>query len=92
MTSTLCIRKTPAIIKASNWSFKHPIKGYIGRRFYDHDGSLGGDLITIGPEYLEWFEGVLLAANNLDKREHKDFEAVVKVLRSGSTIDMWFDQ
>ena len=89
MTSTLCIRKTP-VAKQDNWCFKHPVKRFIGRRFYDHDGSLGGDMITIGPEYLEWFEGVLIAAN-MDEREHKDFEAVVEILRSGNEIDMWFD-
>ncbi len=90
MSSTLCIRKTPTTPK-DNWCFKQPIKRFIGKRFYDHDGSLGGSLITIGSEHLAWFEGILMAATNLDEREHKEFEAVVKVLRSGSTIDMWFE-
>ncbi len=87
MSSTLCIRKTPI---TQNWSFKQPIKGFIGRRYYNHDGSLGGDIITIGPGDLAWFEGILLAAN-LEKSEHKNFERVVEVLRDGETIDMWFD-
>ena len=90
MTSTLCIRKTPVVAKQNNWSFKHPVKGWIGRRFYDHDGSLGGGMITIGPEYLEWFEGILLASN-MQRSDHKEFEKVVEVLRDGNTIDMWFD-
>ena len=89
MTSTLCICKTP-VPPRDNWCFKHPIKGFIGRRFYDHDGSLGGGEITIGPEHLEWFEGILTAAN-LNEREHKEFEAVVAVLRSGMSIDIWFE-
>ena len=88
MTSTLCIRKTPST--TSNWHFKLPIKGFIGRRFYDHDGSLSGSLITIGPVHLEWFEGVLVAAD-LEKSERRDFEKVVNVLRSGNTIDMWIE-
>ena len=89
MTSTLCIRKTP-VVTDNYWYFKQPIKGFIGRRYYGHDGSLGGSLIVVGPNQLAWFEGILLAAN-LDKSEHEHFEAVVEILRSGDTIDMWFD-
>lgn len=88
MTSTLHIRRTPTL--SSGWTFKLPIKGFIGRKFYDHDGSLGSSLITIGPNYLEWFEGILVAAD-LDKSERKHFEKVVAVLRSGDTIDMWIN-
>ena len=90
MTSTLCIRKTPVVAKLDNWCFKHPIKRFIGQRYYGHDGSLGGSLITIEPDQLDWFEGILMAAN-LDERENKEFKAVVEVLRSGKTIDMWFE-
>ena len=88
MSSTLCIQKTPIPCK-EEWRFKLPVKGYIARKFYDHDGSCGGGKITIGPEHLEWFEGVL-AAGNFDPQDRKDFEAVVSVLRDGKTIDMWF--
>lgn len=89
MTSTLYIRQTPAKSR-SNWHFKLPIKGFIGRRYYDHDGSLGGNLITIGPEHLEWFEGILVAAN-LEKSDRRDFETVVNILRDGKTIDVWIE-
>ena len=88
MSSTLFIRKTPT--PKSNWGFKQPIKGFIGRRFYDHDGSLGGGIITVGSSHLAWFEGILAAAK-LDKPERREFEKVVEVLRSGKTIDMWFE-
>ena len=89
MSSTLCIRKTPKPTK-EQWHFKYPIKGLIARKFYDHDGSLGGGTITVGPEHLEWFEGVL-AAGSFDKSEAREFEEIVGVLRDGGTIDMWFD-
>lgn len=89
MTSTLCMRRTPKPSK-TDWHFKLPIKGLIARKFYDHDGSLGGGMITVGPEYLEWFEGVL-AAGSFDKSEMRQLEAVVNVLREGDTIDMWFE-
>jgi hypothetical protein len=87
MSSTLVIRKTPKRTKAE-WSFKLPVKALIARKFYDHDGSCGGGEITIGPEHLEWFEGVL-AAGNFEPRDRKDLESVVQILRDGDTIDMW---
>lgn len=88
MTSTLYIRKTPKA--ATEWHFKMPIKGIIARQFFDHDGSLGGSMITIGPEYLSWFEGVL-AAVNLEAIDRLDLVAAVDVLRDGGTIDMWLE-
>lgn len=89
MSSTLCIRKTPKPDK-NEWHFKLPIKGLIARRFYDHDGSLGGNLLTIGAEHLAWFEGIL-AAGKFAETERRDLEKIVEVLRDGDTIDMWFE-
>lgn len=89
MSSTLCMRRTPKPPK-DDWHFKVPIKSIIARKFYDHDGSLGGGTITVGPEHLEWFEGVL-AAGRFDAADGRDLEAVVNVLREGGTIDMWFE-
>lgn len=89
MSSTLMIRKTPTPDK-DEWHFKLPVKIYIGRRFYDHDGSCGGGLITVNASELPWFEGVLAAAN-LDADDRRDFTKVVEILREGGTIDMWFE-
>lgn len=89
MSSTLCIRRTPKP-KDEDWHFKLPIKGLIGRRFYDHDGSLGGAQITIGPEELPWFEGIL-SAGNFEKKEAKDLAEIVEHLRKGGSIDVWFE-
>lgn len=89
MTSTLFIRKTPKP-KKEPWAFKLPVKQYIARRFYDHDGSCGGGRVTVGPEELSWFEGILEAAS-LDPKDRRDLEAVINVLREGETIDMWFE-
>lgn len=91
MTSTLCIRKTP-VRKDDAWTFKNPIKSFIGRRFYDHDCSLGGGTVTVGPENLGWFEGILLASMSLPNPELDDFIEIVDILRDGGTIDMWFEQ
>lgn len=88
MSSTLVIRRTPTHKK--DWSFKLPIKGLIARKFYDHDGTCGGGMITVGQDHLEWFEGVL-AAGNFEDKDRKDLEAVVQILRDGDTIDMWFE-
>lgn len=90
MSSTLCIRKTPKPPRSNEWHFKQPIKGVLARKFYDHDGSLGGGMLTVGPEHLEWFEGVL-AAGNFESSEKRELESVADVLRDGGTIDMWFE-
>lgn len=90
MTSTLFVRKTPKKIK-NEFHFKQPVKGIIGKKFFEHDGSLGGNLITIGSENLEWFEGVIAAATNWNEKEYKDFVKVLEILSEGDSIDMWFE-
>ena len=89
MSSTLCIRKTPKPDK-NEWHFKLPIKSLIAKRYFNHDGSLGGSMLTIGPSELNWFEGVL-SAGNFNVNDRKDFEKVVEVLREGNTIDLWWN-
>jgi len=89
MSSTLCIRRTPKR-EASTFDFKLPIKGMVARRFFGHDGSLGGSTVTAGPDDLDWFEGIL-AAGQFDARDRRDLEKVVQILRDGDTIDMWFE-
>ncbi len=89
MTSTLCMRKTPKPSK-DGWHFKVPIKSIFARRFYDHDGSLGGGMITIGATDLSWIEGVI-AAGSFDKKEISELHAICDHIREGGTIDMWFE-
>lgn len=88
MSSTLCIRVTPEP-EDSHWSFKQPVKGIFARRFYDHDGSLGGSLVTIGAKELPWLEGVL-AAGSFEEHERKELEDIASVLQGGGSVDMWF--
>lgn len=89
MSSTLFIRPTPRPEK-NEWHFKLPIKAIIARRYYDHDGSCGGGMVTVPLTDLDWWEGVL-AAGNFDKDDRRDLEKVVATLRGGRTIDMWFE-
>jgi hypothetical protein len=91
MSSTLCIQKTPTpIFPKDYWTFGYPLKGYLAKKFYDHDGSLGGGLITVSASDCSWFEGVLAAAR-LDEKDKRSFEEIVDLLRNGHTIDMWFE-
>jgi len=89
MSSTLYITRNIFNEKATI-GFKQPIKGIIARKFYDHDGSLGGGFITIGPDYLDWFEGVLAAYPRMDDDE-RDLQKIVNILREGDSLDMWFE-
>jgi hypothetical protein len=89
MSSTLVMSPVPK--KRDTVSFKLPVKAILARRYYGHDGSLGGGLVTVGPEDLDWFEGVLAGADRWSAAEVKDFEKMVEALRDGGSVDMWFE-
>lgn len=73
--------------------FKHPIKGMIAERYYDHDGSLSGYEIILTPEKdLDFFEGMLAAGPTSDKKQNAEFEKIVQHLRDGLYIEMWIDE
>ena len=88
MTSTLCIRRTPA--PDSAWRVKQPLKGVIAKHLFDHDGSLGGSTITIGPEHREWFAGVLASGAFIGK-EAETLQFILKTLDEGGSLDLWFE-
>lgn len=91
MTTTLHFRKTPKPTK-DEAHFKVPVKAIIAGRYYDHDGSLSGRLITLGPGELPWFEGVLAGGlAQCDTKDRADFARIVEMLRDGESVDMWID-
>jgi hypothetical protein len=83
------MRITPKPTTA-DWRFKQPVKAIFARKFYDHDGSLGGGVVTLTLVDLPWLEGVL-DAGTLDPRYRADLEAIAMALRAGDTVDMWFE-
>ena len=89
MTSTLCVRQTPTL-DDHEFSFSQPVKGLIARKFYDHDGSLGGGLMTVGLEHLPWFEE-LLANGDFKEDDKTKLRLIIGAMRLGRTIDMWFE-
>jgi hypothetical protein len=89
MSSTLYFRKTPKA-PAEFGSFSQPLKGVFARRFYDHDGSLGGDLITLELRHLEWVCGVRDSGVG-DRGDRKTLDMIIEALKSGETVDMWFE-
>jgi len=89
MSSTLCIRKTP-VPEKEPWAFKLPLKAIIARKFYDHDGSCGGGMITVGGDSLDWFEGVAVAGK-FNEYDSNCLREIIQILREGGTVDMWFE-
>ncbi len=89
MSSTLYIQRTPKPSRDIK-HFKLPIKAIIAKKYYEHDGSLGGGKITLNANELSWFEGIL-AAGNFDEKERNDLDFIIQILRDGETIDMWFE-
>ena len=90
MSSTLCMRVTPKPLDKKTWHFKMPVKAIFARRFYDHDGTLGGGCLTITVNDLSWLEGVM-DAGNFDSSEMRDLKSIADALREGETVDMWFE-
>lgn len=91
MTSTLTIRKTPKPVKHTEFRFKQPFKGVIARKFYDHDGSLSGEFITLSGVDLNWLEGVIDGFNG-EKSDIRDLEKIQRYIQEGHTIDIWIGE
>jgi hypothetical protein len=88
MSSTLFFSKTPVQSVDEIAAFKQPLKGIIAARYYDHDGSLSGDTITLTAEDLPFLEGVLAAYRGDDC---KDLVRVVDHLKVHGMIDVRID-
>lgn len=89
MSSTLCFRVSPKPTD-TEWAFKLPVKQIFARRYYDHDGSLGGGMKVLTFSDLPWLDGVLAAANYLE-RDMSALRAIADRLREGEAIEMWFE-
>ena len=74
----------------TEWSFKQPVKGLFARRYYDHDGSLGGGMRTLSLADLDWIDG-LIAGGKFDADDLNRLQTIADKLREGETIDMWFE-
>lgn len=90
MSSTLCFRKTPKKVDREDLHCKQPLKGIFAERYYDHDGSLGGDIQTLTVSDLPWIQGVRAAFRG-DERDRKLLDRIVELLESDETVDMWFE-
>lgn len=90
MSSTLCFRKTPKRTDKEDLHCKQPLKGIFARRYYDHDGSLGGGVQTLTISDLRWLQGVQAAFKG-DEHDSKLLNRVIELLESDETVDMWFE-
>jgi hypothetical protein len=90
MSSTLHFRKTPRALKEIG-SCGLPLKRVFARKFYGHDGSLGGDVIRMDEEELEWLKGVRDSEVG-DDSDQRLLDKAIELIESGKSIDMWFTQ
>lgn len=89
MSSSLSARKTPRFSN-DHLSASCSLKGIFARKFYDQDGSLNGDLITLGIEYLSWIEG-LYAGFSCDKYDKIFLQFLIKEIKENDSVDVWID-
>ena len=87
MSSTLYFRKSPPK-KPHFGACKHPLKSIFARKFYERDGSLSEDMLTLGADELGWLQGLRDGrwGNNSDQ---KTLDKIVKLIEEGHTVDMW---
>jgi len=90
MTSSLYITKTPKPAEVESFAFKHPLKGIIARRYYDHDGSLSGETITLTGDDLAWFTGLIDGFMG-DGSDLNDLMKIKQLIENGETIDIWIE-
>jgi hypothetical protein len=68
----------------------HPLKGIFARRYFGTDGSYGNGLVRLTEKDVDWLDGLIEGG----KFEKSDMRLLVKIretLKSGSTVDMWFE-
>jgi hypothetical protein len=89
MSSTLYFRKTPKNLESFGY-LKQPLKGAFGRKFYGHDGSGGGDKLTLQPCHLDWLRGVRDSGVG-DEKERDLIHKIIELLENDEWVDMWFE-
>jgi hypothetical protein len=88
MSSTLHFMKTPRPEEELG-SCKVPLKSIFARKYYDHDGSCGGGLMTLGVVDLEWLKGVR-DAGSIQGDQMRLLRDIITLIEEGETVDMWF--
>lgn len=90
MSSTLIARVNPLPTDEKEWHFGQQLKCVFARRFYDHDGSLGGGRMTLDDQHLDWMEGVRDGWGTDDDQLQRLCE-MIEQIKEGRTIDIWFE-
>lgn len=89
MSSSLHFMKTPEPDEELG-SCKLPLKAVFAKKYYDHDGSCGGGLETLGMSDLEWLHGVY-AGGGIKDDQLKLLQDIISIIEGGKTVDMWFE-
>ncbi len=82
MSSTLVIYG-----EGKHWHFAHPVKGFVAKAYYDHDGSLTGwtEFLKGEKDYLV-FQGIKSLC--LDSKDAKDLSQICDRLDNGEVLQM----
>lgn len=62
------------------------LKYAIARKLWDHDGSLGGDWITIDESFIPFLEGIAAAASERETR--RDAETLIEQIRKLGAVQV----
>ena len=62
------------------------IKHLLARRLWDHDGSLHGDVIQVGPELLPYLEGIRDGGSG---EIAEDADCLIDAIRRHGIVELW---
>jgi hypothetical protein len=90
MSSVLHFRP---VVDNDDWgSCIMPLKAIFAKKFYDHDGTLGGRTEVLAPEHLDWLRGVKDSIDNGDNDDDVGLlNKIIAVLEDGGYVEMWFN-
>lgn len=89
MSFTLYAMKTPQT-HCDEIAASCSLKGIFSMRFYDHDGSLNGSLISLTRDELEWIRGVK-AAFSAGKADQYFLNFLINEIEENGSVDIKID-
>jgi hypothetical protein len=85
MSSSLYWRPVPREVPPAN-SLPYGLKKALARRYWDHDGSLNGDMIEISEADVPYLEGIRDAASG---EVSEGAAGLIEAIREYGAVEIW---
>jgi hypothetical protein len=85
MSSSLYWRQAPREAPPAN-RLPYGLKKALARRYWDHDGSLPGDLTELGKSSLDYLEGI---RDGADEQTSQGAAELISAIREYGAVEIW---